>query len=241
MLYKTGSPDTWHHLSPMVSVSRPDKILPECRVVRCQLSDTCATCLWSALCLLVTACALAAAGDVKVAFRNVSNEKKKTVEELIVKRKALNKQVLRFLVKKEHSLSYYIRRKNAKACQSKELTFCLINPIWSVILYQEKSTEINKDGEQNSIVLLVLCMPVTICVLKKRSTDTLKCLNITGRVEQELYINEDWRDFLFSFLASETGKNWRFIHLKVWISFVSCLDLQMLSCLKLEWSRLLIF
>lgn len=102
MLYKTGSPDTWHHLSPMVSVSRPDKILPECRVVRCQLSDTCATCLWSALCLLVTACALAAAGDVKVAFRNVSNEKKKTVEELIVKRKALNKQVLRFLVKKEH-------------------------------------------------------------------------------------------------------------------------------------------
>lgn len=68
------------------------------------------------MCLLVTACALAAAGDVKVAFRNVSNEKKKkTVEELIVKRKALNKQVLRFLVKKEHSLSYYIRRKNAKA------------------------------------------------------------------------------------------------------------------------------
>lgn len=54
-----------------------------------------------------------------------------------------------------------------------------------------KSTEMSKDGEQNSIILLILHIPVTICVLKTDSTDTWKCLNITGGAEQELYINKD--------------------------------------------------
>lgn len=59
------------------------------------------------------------------------------------------------------------------------------------LLMFRKNAEMNKDGEQNSIILLILHIPVTICVLKTDSTDTWKCLNITGGAEQELYINKD--------------------------------------------------